>query len=88
MIPVSFLKFVDSLLLPINKAFEISPVIGDGVDYAKGSYDSEYGKVSVSWKKVNDKVSFDIEVPVNTKATFIYNKQTKELEPGLYKLSF
>ena len=71
-----------------ENTFEISPVIGEGVDFAKGSYDSEYGKVSVSWKKENSKVSFDIEVPVNTKATFIYNKQTKELEPGIYKLSF
>ena len=64
--------------------FEISPVIGQGVDYAKGSYASIYGEVKVNWKKNNDKVTFEIEVPVNTKTNFIYKEVNKALEPGKY----
>ena len=64
--------------------FEISPVIGDGVEFAKGSYNSMYGSVSSEWKKENDKVVFDITIPVNTKATFAYNDVYKELQPGKY----
>lgn len=65
-----------------ENTFEISPVIGDGVDFAKGSYNSLYGEVKVSWKKEKGKVSFDIQVPVNTKATFIYKDILEQLEPG------
>lgn len=64
--------------------FEISPVIGYGVDYAKGTYLSLYGEVKVSWKKEKDNVAFEIEVPDNTKASFIYLSNRKELEPGKY----
>lgn len=67
--------------------FEISPVIGDGVDYAKGSYRSSYGEVKVSWKKDNGKVNFEINVSNNTSATFIYNEKVEKLYPGEYKFS-
>ena len=65
--------------------FEISPVIGDGVEFAKGSYESLYGEVNVNWKKVKEGILFIITVPVNTKAKFIYNEINKELEPGKYE---
>ena len=70
-----------------ENSFEISPVVGDGVEFAKGSYESLYGKVAVNWKKENGKVNFDIEVPVNTKATFIYGEIFKNLEPGKYQFN-
>lgn len=70
-----------------ENSFEISPVIGEGVDYAKGSYNSLYGEVSVNWKKQKEEVSFVINVPVNTKATFIYGGVNKELEPGKYEFN-
>lgn len=69
-----------------ENAFEISPVIGEGVDFAKGSYQSLYGEVSVSWKKQDDKVSFDIEVPANTKASFVYLNKVEQLEPGKHHI--
>ena len=62
--------------------FEVSPVIGEGVDYAKGSVNTLYGKIAVSWKKEKDQIAFEVEVPANTKATFLYQGQKKELEPG------
>ena len=70
-----------------ENTFEISPVIGDGVNFAKGKYASIYGKIAVSWKKEKDKVLFNIEVPANVKATFIYKETFKELEPGKYEFS-
>ena len=69
-----------------ENTFEISPVVGDGVGFTKGSYNSLYGEVKVSWKKEKDQVIFDIEVPDNTKATFIYKDKLEQLEPGKYQL--
>lgn len=69
-----------------ENTFEISPVVGDGVGFTKGSYNSLYGEVKVSWKKEKDQVIFDIEVPANTKATFIYKDKLEQLEPGKYQL--
>ena len=68
-----------------ENTFEISPVIGEGVDYAKGTYNSLYGEVAVNWKKQKDGVSFEINVPENTKTTFIYNGSNKVLEPGKHQ---
>ena len=64
--------------------FEISPIIGEGIEFAKGSYNSLYGNITSEWKKQNNVVVFDIVVPVNTSATFIYNGITKNLDPGKY----
>lgn len=65
--------------------FEISPVIGDGIEFANGSYNSEFGKIKVSWKKEDGKICFEIEVPNNTSATFKYKNEVKKLNFGKYK---
>ena len=67
--------------------FEISPVIGNGIEFSKGDFQSIYGRVSVSWKKENDIVNFDIRIPPNTKATFIYKEKIEELSPGNHHFS-
>ena len=67
--------------------FEISPVIGEGIEFSKGDFQSIYGKVSVSWKKDNDIINFDIKIPPNTKATFIYKDKLEELRPGNHQFS-
>ena len=64
--------------------FEISPVIGDGIEFAKGSYKSLYGEVKVSWKKEGKEVQFDVEVSANVTAKFIYRDKNTLLEPGKY----
>lgn len=69
-----------------ENTFEISPVIGEGVEYAIGTYNSLYGEVAVSWKKTKEDIAFTIDVPANTKAKFIYGGINKELEPGKYEL--
>lgn len=62
--------------------FEISPVIGPGIDFAKGSYQSEFGTLAVSWKKDGAQVTFDLTVPANTTATFRYATEVQVFEPG------
>ena len=67
--------------------FEISPVIGEGIEFAKGEYQSIYGKISVSWKKDTNEINFDIKVPPNTEATFIYKEKLEVLKPGNHHFS-
>ena len=67
--------------------FEISPVIGEGIEFAKGKFKSVYGEVMVSWKKDNNNINFDITIPPNTKAQFIYKEKSELLEPGNYQFS-
>jgi hypothetical protein len=48
------------------------------------TYQSIYGEVTLSWKKDGENVSFTIDVPSNTKATFIFHEESLLLEPGHY----
>ena len=67
--------------------FEISPVIGDGIEFAKGQYKSIYGEIMVSWKKNNNIIYFDIKIPPNTKSKFIFKDKTESFGPGNYQFS-
>ncbi len=67
--------------------FEISPVIGEGVDYAKGSTNSLYGNIAVSWEKDGEKVAFEIDVPANTKASFRFDGKEETLLPGKHRFA-
>ena len=69
-----------------ENSFEISPVIGEGISKAEGTYISLYGKVAVKWVKENNKISIDVDIPANTKATFIYKEMNQVLEPGSHHL--
>ena len=64
----------------------IKPIIGGNVNFAKAEYNSIYGLIKVSWKKNNNKVTFIIDVPANTKANFIYKDKKKTLLAGNYTL--
>ena len=68
--------------------FLLKPIISGKEIFAKASYDSIYGKVSLSWQKINDKVIIDIEVPSNTTATFIYQNKNDLLQTGRYHYEF
>ena len=67
--------------------FRVEPVIGEGVGHARGSYDSPYGEIAVSWKKQSKKIAFEVTVPSNTEAAFSYKGETKVLEPGTHRFS-
>lgn len=48
--------------------FIIAPRPGGSLSHAEGSYNSLYGKVSVSWKKKDGGVEYQIEIPANCTA--------------------
>ena len=51
------------------KHIKIKPTIGGSLKYAEASLQTYYGKISSGWKKEGDKLTMDIEIPVNTTAT-------------------
>ncbi|TMI62694.1 MAG: alpha-L-rhamnosidase [Bacteroidetes bacterium] len=54
---------------PGYKKIEIQPHIGKGLTNASASLKTYYGTISSSWKKENDGLVFDVEIPPNTTAT-------------------
>ena len=70
-----------------ENTFNLTPVIGGHLTYAKAHYDSVYGKVEMMWKRENDKVTFSFTVPANTKANFIYKDYKKVYLPGKYEFT-
>lgn len=73
--------------LKSENEFDIKPIIGGNVNFAKAEYNSIYGLIKVSWKKNNNKVTFIIDVPANTKANFIYKDKKTTLLAGNYTLA-
>ncbi|MCM1156738.1 MAG: glycoside hydrolase family 78 protein [Roseburia sp.] len=47
----------------------LEPKVSDALTYAKGSYESVYGQIQVSWEKQENGYVFDITIPANTTAT-------------------
>lgn len=67
----------------------LEPEVGGGLTYAKGSYNSIYGKISVAWERTESGYNFDIKIPPNTTATLtlpdsVSRKKVYELTSGSY----
>ena len=54
---------------PAYKHFEIHPQPGGGVTWAKGSYNSIRGMISIAWKQEGATFTLEVVVPANTSAT-------------------
>ena len=54
---------------PAYKKISIRPVIGEGLTWAKASYDSMYGKIVSNWKLEGKALTMDVTIPANTTAT-------------------
>lgn len=67
-----------------ENSFLIKPVVGGKETYAKARYDSIYGTVASSWEKDGDKIKFNVTIPSNTKAEFVYKDTKLTLEPGTH----
>jgi alpha-L-rhamnosidase len=61
--------------IPGMKHFYIVPAIIEDLDFANVSYQSLYGVIKSNWKRTGNKISFEIEVPCNTTASFILPDQ-------------
>ncbi|HEX3800074.1 MAG TPA: family 78 glycoside hydrolase catalytic domain [Verrucomicrobiae bacterium] len=54
---------------PGFKTILIHPIIGEGLSWAKTSFDSINGRIATSWKRDGNKLVLDVIVPPNTTAT-------------------
>ena len=76
---------------PGFKHFYIEPKIVGDMAYVDASYNSMYGLIKLNWKIENGKFNININVPVNSTATFKSPVGTQEaltLGSGEHKLSF
>lgn len=53
------------------KYFEISPHFINQLDYAKAHYESQFGKVSVKWERIDKGIKLDISMPEGTYANVV-----------------
>ena len=65
--------------------FEFSPNFISDLDYAKGFYISEFGKVSAEWKREKSGIAFNITLPEGTHGKLALNGMEKVLSSGEYK---
>lgn len=56
------------LSAPGFREFELKPVAGGSLDWAKASYMTKYGRISSGWKRVNDEIVYECTIPNHTKA--------------------
>mgnify|MGYP003306762858 CR=1 FL=1 len=73
---------------PGYKHFYLEPQIGGGLTYAKGSYNSIYGKIESAWEVTEDEMRFRFVIPANTSATVTLPSEeyaAMELEAGVYE---
>ena len=54
---------------PGYKTIVVKPVIGEGLDWAKTSFDSIHGPIVSNWKREGGKLTMDVTIPPNTTAT-------------------
>ena len=54
---------------PGYKTINIRPAIGEGITWAKTSFDSPYGRIATSWKVEASGLQLDVTIPPNTTAT-------------------
>lgn len=65
------------------KHFYIQPLVGGGMTYASGSYESVYGKIESSWKLEENEILFCFTIPANTTATVsLPDEQYQNMELG------
>ncbi|NBA89038.1 family 78 glycoside hydrolase catalytic domain [Emticicia sp. CRIBPO] len=60
------------------KEIIIKPHPGDGLTYAKGSFETYYGTVSAHWKTEGKAIKLDVEIPANTTATIYFPSEKQE----------
>ena len=57
---------------PGYKHIKIEPHIGKGFSYASATLETNYGKLSNSWKNDSMAITMDVEIPANTSATIYF----------------
>lgn len=67
--------------------FELRPVYGGKITEASASYKSVYGTIRSSWQINSDEITYNFEIPANTRAVIVLpNEDRFELTQGKYEL--
>lgn len=59
---------------PGYKHFTIEPIFDENFDSIEGSFNSNYGKITVKWKRKNGKLQLTVNVPPNTSSDVVLDK--------------
>lgn len=54
---------------PGFKKFRVQPSLKNNLSWAKATYDSAHGAITVEWRRTGDQLKLDVTVPANTIAT-------------------
>ena len=63
---------------PGFKRYTIEPIFDKNFEDIKGEFESNYGKIKVSWVRKNGKINLTLEIPPNTSSDVILNKNKNE----------
>lgn len=70
-----------------ERHFVIAPMPGGTLTHAEGSYKSLYGEVKCGWKKTENGISYEIQIPPNTTATIhLPDGTVQEVSAGTYRI--
>ena len=67
--------------------FELRPVVGGHISFAKGSYQSIYGEIKSSWERKGDKVTYHFDIPSNCTADLYLGEEHYVLEKGVHEFT-
>ena len=69
-----------------NEKITIKPHPDKDLGYAKAAYNSPYGRIVSGWKYDGDEISYEIEIPSNTRAEVVLQDGRRQvLEAGNYR---
>lgn len=71
---------------PGYKHFILEPHPCPHLDYARGHYDSVYGRIACKWTKEEKGYLYEFDIPANTTATVMANGQKSEFKSGRHHL--
>lgn len=66
----------------------IEPDYEAGLSWAEGYYDSVYGPIRAEWKKKDDEIVLQIEIPVNVRAVVRYKEHDEAVGSGRYQFHY
>lgn len=74
----------DSEGMPVIR---IAPQFVSGLDNAEGRFDSLYGTIVSSWRRVGDNIELTVDIPANCEATLALPSGEQQLQSGRHTLT-
>lgn len=72
---------------PGYKHFYLTPHPGGTLSFAKGGFDSPYGRIEAGWTRTKLGWTYEVTIPANTTATLIAGGVRKELPSGKHRIN-